>query len=164
MKMSILKHLYPFLAKFVSDGWGEELNVSFKRAVMNDVKNHQWRLVAIPMSLVTTVIMTIGGLVFLIYGASTWFITDIKAAEVALITGGSLLLLAAISLAVLVANLRFILSRVEDVQESMLRVRETAPLQELYHQFKEEQRMFLEALHEHKQKRSSYEPDNISVV
>ena len=30
--------------------------------------------------------------------------------------------------------------------------------------FKEEQKMFLEAFHEHKQKRSSYEPDNISIV
>lgn len=162
--MSILKQLYPFLAKFVSDGWGEELNVSFKRAVMNDVKNHQWRLVAIPMSLIFTVVMTIGGLVFLIYGASTWFIADIQAAEVSLITGGSLLFIATISLSVLIANLRFIISRVESVQESMLRVRETTPLQELYHQFKEEQKMFLEAFHKHKQKRSSYEPDNISVV
>ncbi len=162
--MSFMQYLYPFLAKFVSDGWGEELNVSFKRAVMNDIKNHQWRLVAIPMALISTVVMIIGGLVFLIYGAATWFIVNVQSAEVALITGGALIFLAMASLAVLVMNIRFILSRVESVQESMLRVRETAPLQELYHQFKEEQRMFLETLYQRKQKRSIYESNNISAV
>lgn len=138
--------------------------MSFKRAVMNDIKNHQWRLAAVPMALIFSVLMSVGAVVFLIYGASAWFISDIKSAEVAMITGSALMALAFLSLWMLYDNLRFIIARIDFVQESMLKVRESTPLQKLYHQLQEEQNLFIDSLQKNKKQRSTYEPNNISVI
>lgn len=158
------KYVYPLIINLMSQAWGEELNVSFKRAVMNDIKNHQWRLAAVPMALIFSVLMSVGAVVFLIYGASAWFISDIKSAEVAMITGSALMALAFLSLWMLYDNLRFIIARIDFVQESMLKVRESTPLQKLYHQLQEEQNLFIDSLQKNKKQRSTYEPNNISVI
>lgn len=156
--------IIPMIVGFFSKGWGDDLDISFRRAVMNDVQNHRWRLIVIPAALACMIAMSISAIIFLIFGAATWFMSDMRAAEVALVTGGGLLTLALIALVILVNNIRFVLNRVENVQDAVIQAQESRPFQQLYHQIKEEQRLFLEAVQKNKQKRSIYEPDNISVV
>ncbi len=150
---SVLNRIYPMVLHFFAKGWSDDLDISFKKAVMNDVKNFQTRLILIPTCFVLAMVTGVAALVFLLYGSANLMVASFDAAYVPLITGGLLAMIAIAAGTVFYLNVRFLLRRVEYVQTSMIKAREVRPLHQLYQQIKEEQNMLLEAFLKNKQQK-----------
>lgn len=159
-----LAYFYPIILNFFAKGWSDDLEISFKKAVINDVKNFQLRLILIPACFALAMVTTVASLVFLLYGGAQWMAALPNDALVSSLTGALLALVAFIAGSIFYINLRFLLRRVESVQTARLRAREMRPLHQLYQQVKEEQNMLLDALLKNNNKRSIYESDNIGTV
>lgn len=161
----LFNRLYPMVLHFFAKGWSDDLDISFKKAVMNDVKNYQLRIIMIPGSFVLTMVTAVAALVFLLYGTSNFIMSNANDGSVALLTGSMLLAVAMIAATIFYINIQFLLRRVQSVQETVLRARELRPLQQLYQQIKEEQNMLLEAFLKNKQQKEYvYESHNIGTV
>lgn len=148
-----INQLYPIILSFFAKGWSDDLEISFKKAVMNDIKNFQLKLVLIPACFVLMLVTTVAALVFLLYGGAQWMMANANEASVAGLTGSFLIVIAFAAGFGFYQNLKFLLGRVESVQAARLRARELRPLHQLYQQIKQEQNMLLEAFLKNKQQK-----------
>jgi hypothetical protein len=142
----LIAFLLPYLTSFLADDLRDDLNISFKEALVNDLKNHKVRILLLPISLTLSFLFLTSSFVFLVYGASSWLFDKQEVALVSGATGGGLFVFATLFTYVFYNNISFVVERMEAIKNAIREMKDVSPLKSLYDQMRKERNMFFESL------------------
>lgn len=156
MRQGFIALLIPYITDLFTRGLADDLDVSFKNALVNDLKNHQNRIAYLATSMFITLLLVAVAITFLAYGAAQGIVGNMETMWTAFMTCGFVIAAGAVTGGIFYANLQFLISRVEAVKNAITSYKTLSPWSKLFEQVKEEQRMFLEAFE--RRRRSTEEP------